>query len=75
MSDEALEVVYEIRIAGEPLEAWSAWFPSIGARVEGDETLIHVPGADASLLHGVLAQIGSLNLRLISLRRIERRLL
>jgi hypothetical protein len=73
-----MEVVYEVRIAGMPTDSWSDWFP--GVRIEhGIEpngfacTVLFVPGRDVSLLHGVLAQIGNLNLCLVSVKRIERR--
>jgi hypothetical protein len=36
-------------------------------------TVLRVPGGDVSLLHGVLAQIGALNLCLLSARKVERR--
>ena len=69
-------VEYEVRVAGLPTRSWADWFP--GIRMEAARaadgaacTVLVVPGRDASLLHGVLAQIGALNLCLLSVIRIE----
>jgi hypothetical protein len=71
-------VEYEVRMAGLPTRSWADWFP--GVRAQADRaadgtacTLLVVPGRDPSLLHGVLAQIGALNLCLLSAIRIEGR--
>ena len=65
------DVEYEVRLAGFPTDAWPLWFPAVTMeRAAGDDgavaTVLRVPGRDASLLHGVLAQIGALNLTLLS---------
>lgn len=70
--------VYELTLEGTSTECWEDWFPGVRMRRErgpdgSDCTLLLVPGTDVSLLHGVLAQVGSLNLRLISANRIQRR--
>jgi hypothetical protein len=69
---------YEVRIAGVLTESWADWFPGVGAEAgigpSGSAcTVLSVPGRDVSLLHGVLAQIGSLNLSLLSVQQITRR--
>ncbi len=71
-------VEYEVRVAGLPTRSWTDWFPAV--RVEAARaadgtpcTVLFVPGGDVSLLHGVLAQIGALNLCLLSAKRIEGR--
>jgi hypothetical protein len=71
-------VVYEVRVAGSQTDSWSAWFPGVRAEHRNDTersacTVLFVPGQDVSLLHGVLAQIGGLNLCLLSVNRIEGR--
>jgi hypothetical protein len=71
-------VEYEVRVAGLPTRSWAEWFPGIRVQdaVQPDGTvctLLRVPGGDVSLLHGVLAQIGALNLCLLSAIRIEGR--
>jgi multimeric flavodoxin WrbA len=71
-------VEYEVRVAGLPTRSWVDWFPGIRARdaVQPDGTactVLRVPGGDVSLLHGVLAQIGALNLCQLSARKVERK--
>jgi hypothetical protein len=68
---------YEVRLEGAPTGSWPEWFP--GVRMERENrpdgsvcTLLLVPGMDVSRLHGVLAQIGGLNLRLVSVNRAPR---
>jgi hypothetical protein len=69
---------YEVRIAGGRVESWAEWFPGVRVQ-EGSEpdgsgsTVLRVPGRDVSLLHGVLAQVGALNLILLSVTQIHRR--
>lgn len=64
--------VYEICVRGNLNAAWSVWFESVRCFIIENEdgvserTLLIVPGADPTLLFGVLAQIGALNLHLIS---------
>ena len=64
--------VYEIYVAGNLTATWQAWFEGIQllsvrpADGQPERTLLVVPGDDPALLHGVLAQIGALNLHLIS---------
>lgn len=74
----AAEAAYEIRVDGAATHSWPEWFPGVrlGRGRNPDRsacTILLVPARDASLLHGVLAQIGGLNLRLLSVKRIERR--
>ena len=68
------EIIYEVRVGAILEQAWRQWFPDIRLEIERPlggtaRTLIVVPGSDVSLLHGVLAQIGSLNLCLLSVVR------
>lgn len=72
------EAEYELRLEGAVTESWEEWFPGVRMRRENQPdgsvcTLLTVPGGDVALLHGVLAQVGGLNLRLISANRIQRR--
>ena len=70
------DTIYEIRVEGRLEPIWAEWFaglqviheecPSEGKPV----TLLRFKAVDPSALHGVLAQIGSLNLRLVSVQRI-----
>jgi len=64
--------VYEICIENGPQAYWQTWFEGIELLTiqpennQPDRSILIVPGDDPSTLFGVLAQIGSLNLRLIS---------
>ena len=62
---------YEIRVEGWLEAYWVEWFD--GLSIEREEqpgvSLLRLGAADLSTLHGVLAQIGSLNLRLVSVVR------
>jgi hypothetical protein len=63
---------YEIRVDGVLDDRWSAWFE--GLEVTSDEsgqTLIAGPVADQAALHGLLAKVRDLGLKLISVRPID----
>jgi hypothetical protein len=63
---------YEIRIDGVLDGRWSAWFE--GLEVTSDEsgqTTIAGPVADQAALHGLLAKVRDLGLKLISVRTID----
>jgi hypothetical protein len=62
---------YEIRLDGVLHEGWSTWFE--GLRVSADDTQTVISGqlADQSALHGVLAKVRDLGMRLVSVRRID----
>lgn len=64
--------IYEICVENGPHAYWQAWFEGVellSIQPENDQpdrSLLIIPGDDHATLFGVLAQIGSLNLRLIS---------
>ena len=64
--------VYEICIEGGPRAQWQIWFEGVELlsiqpeNNQPERTMLVVPGHDSATLFGILAQIGSLNLRLIS---------
>ena len=63
---------YEIRVAGVLDARWSSWFD--GLEVTSDEsgaTTIAGPVVDQAALHGLLAKVRDLGLRLLSVRPIE----
>jgi hypothetical protein len=68
---------YEIVVEGHLGDPWAGWFEGIGIRYaagEGDGpecTVLSLAASDPARLHGVLAQIGSLNLRLVAVRRLN----
>jgi hypothetical protein len=63
---------YEIRVRDELDPHWSAWFDSLELRSEPDGvTVLAGPVADQAALHGLLAKLHDLGLRLLSVRRID----
>lgn len=63
---------YEIKVAGELSQCWSDWFDGMTVSNGDDGTaVLRGPLLDQAALHGVLAQIRDLNLRLISLREVS----
>lgn len=62
---------YEIRIKGHLDEHWSEWFDGLAIAYPGDnETLISGPVADQAALHGLLARVRDLNLKLLSIHKL-----
>lgn len=61
---------YEIRIEGQLPAEWSEWFEGMEIRSgPGGESVLSGPVADQAALHGVLAKIRNLNLKLIAVNR------
>jgi hypothetical protein len=61
-------MLYEIRIKGHLSSTWSDWFAGLAVRIETNgETVLTGRLADKAALYGVLNQLQSLNLTLISL--------
>jgi len=56
---------YAIRIKGCLDTRWSAWFEDMTHTGDGD-TILHGPVADQAALHGLLAKVRDLNLKLVS---------
>jgi hypothetical protein len=71
--------IYEIRVEGQLSQSWSEWFDGLTMRYEHGHgqpgepgcTVLSLHDPDLARLHGVLAQIGNLNLKLISVQRCE----
>jgi hypothetical protein len=67
--------VYQIKVQGGLPENWSDWFNGMTITVESesdDPPVTTLTGAlDQSALHGVLAKIRDLNLKLVSFTRVE----
>ncbi len=58
---------YEIHVEGELPSGWSNWFEGLDIRQgPSGESILSGPMADQAALHGVLAKIRDLNLKLIS---------
>jgi len=60
---------YEIRVRGRLGETFRAAFPGLLARAHGRETVLSGPLTDRAALHGVLAEIETLGLELVELRK------
>ena len=71
MSGPAMPERYEIRVEGVLHEGWSTWFEGLQVSPDGTQTVITGQLADQSALHGVLARIRDLGMRLISVRRMD----
>lgn len=64
--------VYQIRIEGVLHDRWKTWFDGLTVtNLECGETLIEGMIQDQSALVGVINQIHSLNLTLVSINSIE----
>jgi hypothetical protein len=63
-------VTYEIRIRGGLGRTMRAAFPALRAQAQGEDTLLTGTLPDQAALHGVLAQIESLGLELLEVRRL-----
>jgi hypothetical protein len=60
---------YEIRVRGVLGTTLRSAFPGLRARADGGDTVLTGRLPDQAALHGVLAQIESLHLELIEVRR------
>jgi hypothetical protein len=63
-------VNYEIRIRGHLGATMRRAFPGLRADIQGRDTLLRGAVADQAALHGVLAQIETLGLELLEVRRL-----
>jgi hypothetical protein len=61
---------YEIRVEGHLPSGWSDWFDGLDVACDpSGESILSGPLPDQSALHGVLAKIRDLNLKLVSVNR------
>jgi hypothetical protein len=70
MPELAKEAQFEIRVRGLLGASLRGAFPGLTAREDHGETVLTGWLPDQAALHGVLAQIESLNLELIEVRRL-----
>jgi hypothetical protein len=63
--------VYQIKVRGRLDESWSQWFDGMTITFESGVTTLMGPIVDQPALHGILVKIRDLNLRLISVTKIE----
>jgi hypothetical protein len=63
---------YEIRVDGVLDAGWSDWFEGLEVTSDASgQTTIAGPVADQAALHGLLAKVRDLGLKLISVRPID----
>ena len=63
---------YEIVIKGHLDPHWSDWFEGLKlTHLDDDKTLLSGSLPDQAALHGLLTQIGDLNLELLCLRQVS----
>jgi hypothetical protein len=62
---------YEIRLEGVLHAGWSTWFEGLQVSADGSQTVIRGELADQSALHGVLAKVRDLGMRLVSVRQLD----
>ncbi len=65
--------LYSIRISGHLGPTTQSAFESMVSQLKGEDTLL-TGVLDRSALYGVLAEIEALNLDLVELRRLDRRI-
>ena len=63
-------MTYQIRIRGHLGATMRRAFPGLHAQTQGRDTLLTGAVPDQAALHGVLAQIETLGLELLELRRL-----
>ena len=63
--------LYEIRVAGHLSDNWAGRFEGMSMRHEPEGETVLSGMLDQAALHGVLARIRDLGLKLISVKRIE----
>jgi hypothetical protein len=61
---------YEIRVRGHLGQTMRIAFPELGARFDGDDTVLSGTLPDQAAVYGVLAAIEDLGLELIEVRRV-----
>ena len=61
----------KIKIKGHLDSSWKDWFDGLDIITEDDHTLLLGDARDEAFIYGVLNKIRDLNLKLISLEKIE----
>ena len=63
--------IYEIHIEGHLHQCWAEWFDGLSmSHLENGETVLSGLVSDQAALHGILARLRDLNLKLISVKKI-----
>ena len=61
---------YEIRVEGVLDQRWTAWFEGLQIDSDDSQTVISGLVPDQAALHGLLAQVETLGLELLEVRRV-----
>jgi hypothetical protein len=66
--------LYKIRIAGELPEHWFEWFDNFTINID-EEGITALEGyiIDQSALYGILARLGQLNLKILSVMQVDQK--
>jgi len=62
---------YEIRVESHLRVSWSTWFAGLDIRHEENGETVLTGEVDQAALHGVLAKVRDLGLRLVAVNRVE----
>lgn len=71
--DRDQDATYRLEVEGSVGERWKEWFRADTIRRSGANSVLEVRVADQSELFGRLRRIHDLNIRLVSLTRIDTR--
>ena len=63
--------IIKIKIKGQLDSTWKDWFDGLDIITEDDHTLLLGDARDEAFIYGVLNKIRDLNLKLISVEKIE----
>ena len=74
MIEEIENPIYQIRIGGQLDPCWSEWLGGMKiTSLESGDTFLSGLVVDQTALHGLLAKIRDMNLKLISVQQANRR--
>jgi len=62
--------VYRIRVRGHLDQRWSDWFNGFEMVIYGTDTILSGPVPDQASLHGLLARIRDLGLKILLIERV-----
>jgi hypothetical protein len=72
---ENCPIVYEIKVKGHLEAHWAEWFEEMTLTYEEDgTTILYGPLPDQTALHSILRKIRDLNLQLISVIQVEKKM-
>ncbi len=73
MTEIPCPTVYHIRLEGHLDPSWSEWLDGMAiTHLESGETLLSGALADQAALHGLLAKVRDMNLKLVSIVRDQK---